>query len=445
MLEMKDLINHLKNTGYVNQSSEIYGGLANTWDYGHLGIELRNNIKNNWWNEFVKSKINVVGYDSSIILNPDVWKASGHVDKFSDPLIDCLSCKSRYRVDKLLEEKLDIKTDNLTKKELENNINKINCPKCNGNSFTKIREFNLLFKSYQGVIENEKSTVFLRPETAQGIYINFSNIQRATRFKIPFGVAQIGKSFRNEITPGNFIFRTREFEQMELEFFTKIEDENEIYENMISNAVKFLVKIGIKEEKIKLRKHDKNELAHYSSGTTDLEFLFPFGWGEIIGISKRTNFDLNSHNEKSNEKIYYLDPSNNEKIIPNIVESSFGLDRIFLSVLVNSYEIEKLNETERIVLKLKKEIAPYKAAVLPLTKKISKYAIEIFEKLSKKYSITFDENGSIGKRYRRQDSIGTPICITFDYDSINDKMITIRDRDTMEQKRILIDEIHKYI
>ncbi len=450
---MDKIVNLCKSRGYIYPGSEIYGGLANTWDYGPLGVELKNNVKKIWWKKFITENIYNVGLDTSILMNPKTWEASGHIGGFSDPLIDCKECKSRFRADKLIEEydftnKLDIKvSDGMPDKELIDIIKKYNicCPKCGKNNYTDIRKFNLMFKTFQGVTEDSTATVYLRPETAQGIFVNFKNVARTTRKKIPFGIGQIGKSFRNEITPGNFIFRTREFEQMELEFFCKPGEDLEWFKYWREYAVNFLKELGMKPENIRLRDHDKEELSHYSKATTDIEFNFPFGFGELWGIADRTDFDLSQHMKFSNEDMNYIDPETNERYIPYCIEPSVGCDRLALALLCNAYEEEKITDTDtRIVLRLHPVLSPVKIAILPLSKKLSDKAYEIYKKLIKKYNCDFDEAGSIGKRYRRQDEIGTPYAITYDFDTETDNSVTIRDRDTMNQTRVSIDKLDEF-
>ncbi|MBD5422888.1 MAG: glycine--tRNA ligase [Mycoplasma sp.] len=446
--DMNSIINHLKSTGYVFQSSEIYGGLANTWDYGPLGVLLMNNIKRHWWKTFITTEENNVGIDSKIILNSKVWESSGHLSNFSDPLIENKINNKRYRADHIFEEITKKNASELTKEELEKwikeNVKEYDNSKTD---WTNIRNFNLMFQTSQGVVEDKKNSVYLRPETAQGIFINFNNVQRSMRLKLPFGIGQIGKSFRNEVTPGNFIFRTREFEQMELEYFTFPDKDEETYKYYVDKSKKFILSLGIKEESIKLRVHDKSELAHYSKGTTDIEFIFPFGQGELMGIANRGNYDLVSHNKNSETELKYFDTESNQKIIPHIIEPSVGIDRLMLAIIVDSYEEEKIdNNDTRIVMKLDYKICPYKICVLPLVKKQTPQAKAIWKNLlENNIEATFDESGSIGKRYRRQDSIGTYWCLTYDYDSEVDNCITIRNRDTMKQERIKIDEIISYI
>ncbi len=451
MLQIKELASILKNRSFIFQGSEIYDGLANTFDYGPLGVELKRNLKQLWWKEFIHRDSNMVGLDSSILLNPRVWEASGHLDNFNDPLIDCKSCKTRYRADKLIEESidnLDINLEELTNKQLSDFIkdNNIKCTNCGKMDFTDVREFNLMFKTQQGVVEGSTNDIYLRPETAQGIFINFKQIQRSMRKKLPFGIGQIGKSFRNEITPGNFIFRTREFEQMEIEFFCKPEDAEYWYKHMQDKCVNFVKKLGIKEEYIRLREHDKEELSHYSDSTCDIEVKFPFGWGELWGIANRTDFDLSRHSEYSNEKLIYQDPITNEKFYPYCIEPSVGVERLLLSILLSTMEIEDLGQGDtRNVLRLIPELAPYKVAVFPLSKKLSDKALEVFNDLTIDFVADYDEIGAIGKRYRRHDEIGTPLCITIDFDTLDDNCVTVRDRDTMNQDRISISELKSYI
>ncbi len=450
---MDKIVNLCKNRGYIYPGSEIYGGLSNTWDYGPLGVEFKNNIKKAWLKKFVQENKYNVGLDTAILMNPQVWVASGHVGGFSDPLIDCKSCKTRHRADKLIEEWLkannqEAVVDGWSDEKMIEFIHEkgIECPNCGAKDFTTIRKFNLMFKTFQGVTEDSKSEIFLRPETAQGIFVNFKNVLRTTRRKLPMGIAQIGKSFRNEITPGNFIFRIREFEQMELEFFCKPGTDMEWFEYWRAFCKEWLIKLGIKEENMRLRDHSKEELCFYSKGTTDIEFLFPFGWGELWGIADRTDYDLKQHMEYSKEDFTYLDQENGEKFVPYCVEPSLGCDRVALAFLCNAYDEEEIAEGDvRTVLHLHPALAPYKVAVLPLSKKLSPKAEEVFERLSKKYMCEYDETGSIGKRYRREDEIGTPYCVTVDFDTENDNSVTIRDRDTMEQVRVKIDELEKWI
>ena len=451
--DMETIVRLCKSRGYVYPGSEIYGGLANTWDYGPLGVELKNNVKEAWRKKFIQENKNIVGLDAAILMNPETWVASGHVSGFSDPLLDCKECKTRHRADKLIESFAhdkgeDIVADGWTDEQMLNyiNDNKIVCPKCGKLNYTNIRKFNLMFKTFQGVTEDSTSTVYLRPETAQGIFVDFKNVMRTTRKKIPMGIAQIGKAFRNEITPGNFTFRTREFEQMELEFFCKPGTDLEWFEYWRKFCKDWLLNLGMKEENIRLRDHSPEELVFYSKGTTDIEFAFPFGWGELWGIADRTDYDLTAHQTHSKEDMSYLDPETNEKYIPYVIEPSVGEDRVTLAFLCNAYEEQELGEGDtRIVLHLHPALAPYKAAILPLSKKLNDKADEVFQTLAKAFPVDYDEAGSIGKRYRRQDEIGTPYCITVDFDTLEDNQVTVRDRDTMEQIRIPIDQVEKYI
>jgi len=449
---MEKIVGLCKARGYIYPGSEIYGGLANTWDYGPLGVEFKNNVKKAWMKKFVQESKYNVGLDSAILMNPKTWEASGHLGGFSDPLIDCKECKSRFRADKIIEEyafenNMHIKVEGVSDEDLVKILyeHNIKCPKCGKLNYTDIRKFNLMFKTFQGVTEDSLSTVYLRPETAQGIFVNFKNVARTTRRKIPFGIAQIGKSFRNEITPGNFIFRTREFEQMELEFFCKPGEDLKWFEYWRQYAIDFLLNLGIKKENIRLRDHEKEELSHYSNATTDIEFRFPFGYGELWGIADRTDYDLSQHMEFSKEDMTYLDPETNEKYVPYCIEPSVGCDRLVLTFLCDAYEEETVSEGDtRTVLKLHPYLAPIKIGILPLSKKLSEKAEEIYHNLSKKYMCDFDESGSIGKRYRRYDEIGTPYCITYDFDSEEDNSVTIRDRDTMQQTRVKIEELDKW-
>ena len=450
---MDTIVALAKGRGFVYPGSEIYGGLANSWDYGPLGVELKNNIKKAWLKKFVQESPYNVGLDSAILMNPETWVASGHLGGFSDPLMDCKSCKTRHRADKLIEDYvaengLDDNPAAMSDEEMMQYIKDkgIKCPNCGSHDFTDIRKFNLMFKTFQGVTEDSTSTLYLRPETAQGIFVNFKNIARTTRKKIPFGVAQIGKSFRNEITPGNFIFRIREFEQMELEFFCKPGTDLEWFEYWRGFCRKWLLDLGLNEEHLRLRDHDKDELCFYSKATTDFEFLFPFGWGELWGVADRTDYDLTQHSEHSGQPLDYFDPETNEKYIPYVIEPSLGADRVLLAFLCDAYDEETDEKGDtRTVLHFHPALAPFKAAVLPLSKKLSEKATEIFADLSKDFMVDYDDAGSIGKRYRRQDEIGTPICITYDFDSVEDNCVTVRDRDTMEQKRIPISELKNYI
>jgi len=457
-ITMEKIVALAKNRGFVYPGSDIYGGLANTWDYGPVGVELKNNVKKAWWKKFVQESKHNVGLDAAILMNPKAWVASGHVGGFADPLIDCKSCKARFRADKLIEDYLaqndiqDITVDGWSNEKMETYMKEknIGCPDCKKTDFTPIRQFNLMFKTFQGVTDDSKAEIYLRPETAQGIFVNFKNVQRTSRKKIPFGIAQVGKSFRNEITPGNFTFRTREFEQMELEFFCKPGTDMEWFNYWKDYCVKWLLDLKIKEEHIKLRDHEAEELSHYSNATTDIEFLFPFGWGELWGIADRTDFDLKQHIEHSGQEMNYVDPETNEKYVPYCIEPSLGADRVTLAFLVDAYDEEILTsadgkEDTRIVLHFHPAIAPFKAAILPLAKKLSPIAEPIFEELSKHFMVDYDETGSIGKRYRREDEIGTPFCICVDFDTQIDGCVTIRDRDTMKQIRIPVEKVKAYI
>ena len=444
---MDSIVALAKNRGFVFPGSEIYGGLANAWDFGPLGVEFKNNVKRAWWKKFVQESPYNVGLDSAILMNPQTWVTSGHVGGFSDPLMDCRDCHTRHRADKLIEdtgvsaEGMDF--DEMTAYIKEHNIA---CPECGGTNFTDIRKFNLMFKTFMGVTEDAKNEVYLRPETAQGIFVNFANVQRTTRKKLPFGVCQIGKSFRNEITPGNFLFRLREFEQMECEFFCKPDTDLEWFEYWRRYCHDFLLKLGMKDENLRMRDHDKKELSFYSKATTDIEYLFPFGWGELWGIADRTNYDLGRHQEASGKGLDYFDQETGERYIPYVVEPSLGADRVTLAFLCDAYDEEAVGDNDvRTVLRLHPALAPFKAAVLPLSKKLGDKALEIRNMLSKYFMVDYDDAGSIGKRYRRQDEIGTPICITYDFDSENDGCVTVRDRDTMQQERIKIDALREYI
>ncbi len=451
---MEKVVSLCKNRGIIYPGSEIYGGLANTWDYGPLGVEFKNNVKKAWWKKFVQQSKYNVGLDSAILMNPEVWVASGHVGSFSDPLIDCKECKSRFRADKLIEDFYfennlgDINVDGWENEKVEELMKEKNicCPNCKKQNFTGIRRFNLMFKTFQGVTEDSKSEIYLRPETAQGIFVNFKNIARTSRKKVPFGIAQVGKSFRNEITPGNFTFRTREFEQMELEFFCKPGEDLEWYEYWKNYSFNWLLSLGMNEETLRLRDHEQEELSFYSKATCDIEFLFPFGWGELWGIADRTDYDLSRHIEVSGEDLRYIDPVTNEKYVPYCIEPSLGADRVALAFLCNAYDEEEIGEGDvRTVLRLHPALAPFKAAILPLTKKLSEKSDEIYDELSKYFMIDTDVSGSIGKRYRRQDEIGTPFCITVDFDTLEDECVTVRFRDTMEQERIKISELKDFI
>ena len=452
---MDKIVALCKNRGFVFAGAEIYGGLSNSWDYGPLGVEFKNNVKKAWWKKFVTECPYNVGLDSAIIMNPQTWVASGHLGGFSDPLMDCRACKARHRADKLIEDyafqnNLDVNPAGWTDEQMSAYIaeNHIKCPDCGAEDFTPIRKFNLMFKTFIGVTEDSANTVYLRPETAQGIFVNFKNVARTTRKKLPFGIGQIGKSFRNEITPGNFVFRTREFEQMELEFFCKPGTDLEWFSYWRNYCAEFLYSLGMTKENIRLRDHDQEELCFYSKGTTDIEFLFPFGWGELWGIADRTDYDLTQHQTVSGESMEYFDAETNEKFIPYVVEPSLGADRVALAFLCDAYDEEVVDPEKndvRVVLHLHPALAPVKAAVLPLSKKLSDKAGELYAALTKKYNVEFDDAGSIGKRYRRQDEIGTPFCICYDFDSVEDNCVTVRDRDTMEQVRMPIDQVDAYL
>ena len=448
---MDKIVALCKGRGFVYAGSEIYGGLANTWDYGPLGVELKTNIKNAWRKKFIQENKYNVGLDSAILMNPQTWVASGHLGGFSDPLMDCRECKTRHRADNLIEDFDGTNVAGWSNDQMMDYIKEKNipCPQCGKHNFTDIRQFNLMFKTFQGVTEDSKNELYLRPETAQGIFVNFANIQRTTRKKVPFGVAQIGKSFRNEITPGNFIFRVREFEQMELEFFCKPGTDLEWFDYWRGFCRDWLYSLNIKPENLRLRDHDQEELCFYSKATTDFEYLFPFGWGELWGVADRTDYDLNQHIKTSGKNLDYLDPETNERYVPYVIEPSLGVERLFLAVVCEAYDEENIGTEEkpdvRTVMRFHPALAPVKAAVLPLSKKLSAPATELFENLSKKFVVDFDEAGSIGKRYRRQDEIGTPFCITYDFDSEEDKCVTIRERDTMEQVRLPIADLEKYL
>ena len=443
-----------KNRGFIFPGSEIYGGLANTWDYGPLGVEFKNNVKKAWWKKFVQENTLNTGLDCAILMNTRTWKASGHLGGFSDPLMDCKNCKTRHRADNLVEaycqkHGLDVKVEAMDNDALEAFITekKIVCPACGKSDFTPIRKFNLMFKTFQGVTEDSKAELYLRPETAQGIFVNFANIQRTTRKKVPFGVAQVGKSFRNEITPGNFIFRVREFEQMELEFFCKPGTDLEWFQYWRTYCKNFLLSLGLKEEHLRLRDHSPEELCFYSKATTDFEYLFPFGWGELWGVADRTDYDLTQHIKTSGKSLEYFDTETNEKYVPYVIEPSLGVERLFLSIVCEAYDEETIGEGDvRTVMHFHPALAPIKAAVLPLTKKLKEQATEVYTMLSKHFSVDYDEAGQIGKRYRRQDEIGTPFCITYDFDTLEkDGCVTVRDRDTMEQERVKIEELVDYL
>ena len=450
---MDKIVALCKNRGFIFSGSEIYGGLANTWDYGPLGVEFKNNVKRAWWKKFVQECRYNVGVDCAILMNRETWVASGHVVNFNDPLIDCKNCKMRHRADKLIEawnaeHGIEMSIEAMTNDQLTDYITEhgVTCPGCGKSEFTPIRKFNMMFKTHQGVTEESQNEVYLRPETAQGIFVNFKNIARSTRRKIPFGVCQIGKSFRNEITPGNFTFRTREFEQMELEFFCKPDTDLEWFAFWRGYCRDWLLSLGMKEENLRLRDHAKEELSHYSKATTDFEFLFPFGWGELWGVADRTDYDLKAHQEHSGVEMDYFDQEENKKYIPYVIEPSLGADRAALAFLCDAYDEEEISEGDvRVVLHLHSALALYKAAILPLSKKLSEKAGEVLDLLAKDFSVDFDDAGSIGKRYRRQDEIGTPFCITYDFDSENDGCVTVRDRDTMEQIRIPIAELKEYL
>lgn len=445
---MEKIVALCKGRGYVYAGSEIYGGLANTWDYGPLGVEFKNNVKRAWWKKFIQENPYNVGLDTALLMNPKVWEASGHLSGFSDPLMDCRDCKTRHRADALIEDQTGENPTGWTNEQLMAFVQEkgIQCPHCGGRNFTPIRSFNLMFKTFQGVTEDAKDEIYLRPETAQGIFVNFANVQRTTRKKLPFGVGQIGKSFRNEITPGNFIFRIREFDQMELEFFCKPGTDLEWFSYWKDYCRQFLFSLGLRSENVRFRDHAKEELSHYSNATTDIEFLFPFGWGELWGIADRTDFDLQRHQEMSGKSLEYFDQADNSRYLPYVIEPSLGADRVALAFLCDAYDEEKLDEKDvRVVLRLHPALAPFKAAVLPLSKKLAPQAEQVYQMLAKKFVVDYDDTGSIGKRYRRQDEIGTPFCITFDFDSLEDGQATIRDRDSMQQERIAIDTLCDYL
>ncbi len=451
---MEKIVALAKARGFVYAGSEIYGGLANTWDYGPLGVELKNNVKRAWWEAFIAKNPYNVGMDSAILMNPEVWVATGHVGNFDDPLMDCKACKSRFRADKLIEDYLfangltaETPLDGWSNQEMEQYIAEkgIVCPVCGKTDFTGIRQFNLMFKTFQGVTEDAKATVYLRPETAQGIFVNFKNVQRTTRKKIPFGIGQIGKSFRNEITPGNFTFRTREFEQMELEFFCEPGTDLEWYEYWKDFSLNWLYRLGLHKEHLRLREHSKEELAFYSRGTSDIEYTYPFGWGELWGIADRTDYDLTRHQEHSGADMTYFDQVQNKKYVPYCIEPSLGADRVTLAFLCEAYDEEEIGENDvRTVLRFHPALAPVKMAVLPLSKKLGEKAEELYKMLSEHYNVEYDDAGSIGKRYRRQDEIGTPFCLTVDFDTLEDGCVTIRHRDSMEQERVAIDQLLPY-
>ena len=451
---MDKIVALCKSRGFVFPGSDIYGGLANSWDYGPLGVEFKNNVKKAWWKKFVQESPYNVGVDCAILMNPQVWVASGHVGGFSDPLMDCKECKARFRADKLVEDHMTengaevASADGWTNEQLMDYItnNNIVCPKCGKLNYTEIRKFNLMFKTFQGITEDSSSEIYLRPETAQGIFVNFKNVQRSSRKKVPFGIAQIGKSFRNEITPGNFTFRTREFEQMELEFFCKPGTDLEWFGYWKDYCWNFLMSLGVNKENLRIRDHGQEELSFYSNATSDIEYLFPFGWGELWGIADRTDYDLNKHAEHSGTDMTYMDPTTNEKYVPYVIEPSLGADRVTLAFLIDAYDEEELEGGDvRTVLHLHPALAPYKAAVLPLSKKLSEKADEVYSLLAKNFNIEYDKTGSIGKRYRRQDEIGTPFCITVDFETENDGCVTIRHRDSMTQERVKIEELNDFI
>jgi glycyl-tRNA synthetase len=451
---MDNIMSLSKRRGFVFPGSEIYGGLANSWDYGSLGVELKNNVKKQWWKSFVQNRFDVVGLDSAIMMNPAVWEASGHVGGFSDPLMDCKSCKTRHRADKLIEDTLFEKeepaqiVEGLSPEDLRAKVEElsIECPNCNATDFTDIRHFNLMFKTHQGVTDDSAALVYLRPETAQGIFVNFKNVQTTTRKKVPFGIAQIGKSFRNEITPGNFIFRTREFEQMEMEYFCHPDDANKYFDYWKDYCVQWVKDHGIKESSIRLRAHTKKELSHYSSATSDIEYKFPFGWGELWGVAHRGNYDLTQHQQFSKKDLSYIDPKTNEKYLPHVIEPALGVDRITLAFIIDAYKEETMENGEtRSVLKFDNKLAPIHVAVLPLSKKLAEPTLKIFNQISSDFVCDYDESQSIGKRYRRQDEIGTPYCVTVDFDTLEDQKVTVRDRDTMNQERVAVDALVDYL
>ena len=447
---MEQLVALCKNRGFVYSGSEIYGGLSNAWDYGPLGVEFKNNVKRAWWKKFIQESPYNVGLDAAILMNPEVWVASGHVGGFSDPLMDCRDCKTRHRADKLIEDAVGVSAEGWSNEQMMQFIREhhIKCPNCGSENFTDIRQFNLMYKTFQGVTEDAKSQLYLRPETAQGIFVNFANVQRTTRRKLPFGIGQIGKSFRNEITPGNFIFRIREFEQMELEFFCKPDTDLEWFSYWKDYCKNFLLSLGMKEENMRLRDHEKEELSFYSKATTDIEYLFPFGWGELWGIADRTDYDLKQHSEHSGKDLSYFDQETGEHYIPYVVEPSLGADRVALAFLADAYDEEVVNAEKkdtRVVMRLHPALAPFKCAVLPLSKKLSEKAQAIHAELSKRFMADYDDAGSIGKRYRRQDEIGTPCCVTYDFQSEEDGCVTVRDRDTMQQERISIGKLEDYL
>ena len=443
------VVTHLQTTGYVFQGSQIYGGLSNTWDYGPLGSELKNNLQQLWWKKFVSESPTNVGIDAAILMNPKVWEATGHVTTFNDPLIDCKECRGRFRADDLVKEQYpDVDVNGMDLNALSEFIktHPLKCPQCGKSNFTDVRQFNMMFKTHIGVTDDSKSVVYLRPETAQGVFVNFKNVQRATRRKLPLGIANVGKSFRNEITPGNFIFRTREFTQMELEFFCKPGTDLEWFKYWKDYSISFVKSLGVKAENLRFRDHEPEELAFYSKATTDIEYKFPFGWGEIWGIADRTDYDLKRHQDYSGESLDYLDPETNEKYVPYCIEPSLGLDRLFLMIVTDSYDEEVLENGEiRKIMHLKPFLAPYKAAILPLSKQLNEKAKEVFDNLIPYINVNFDTTGSIGKRYRRNDEIGTPYCVTIDFDTLNDGCVTVRERDSMKQERIKIEDLRNYL
>ena len=447
--KFEKVVTHLQTTGYVFQGSQIYGGLSNTWDYGPLGSELKNNLQQLWRKKFVSESPTNVGIDAAILMNPKVWEATGHVTTFNDPLIDCKECRGRFRADDLIKDQFpEVDVNGMTMDDLSSFVKEhhVKCPQCGKSNFTDVRQFNMMFKTHIGVTDDSKSVVYLRPETAQGVFTNFKNVQRATRKKLPLGIANVGKSFRNEITPGNFIFRTREFTQMELEFFCKPGTDLEWFNYWKDYSIKFVESLGIKDENLRFRDHEPEELAFYSKATTDIEYKFPFGWGEIWGIADRTDYDLKRHQEYSGESLEYLDPETNEKYIPYCIEPSLGLDRLFLMIVVDSYDEETLENGEiRKIMHLQPFLAPYKASILPLSKQLNDEAKKIFDDLIPYIRVNFDTTGSIGKRYRRNDEIGTPYCVTIDFDSLNDHCVTVRERDSMKQERIPISELRNYL
>lgn len=448
-IQFETIVNHVKNSGFVFQGSEIYGGLSNTWDFGPLGIELKDNIKKAWWSKFIQGNPYNVGIQSAILMNPKVWEASGHLKTFADPLMDCKHCKTRHRADHLIEDFSNgsVNPGGWSNSELQEYIanNKIACPNCGSHDFTEIRQFNLMFKTFQGIVEDSKNTIYLRPETAQGMFVNFKNVQRTMRKKVPFGIGQIGKSFRNEITPGNFIFRTREFEQMELEFFCKPGEDLQWYKYWQDFCMDWLSKLGLKKENLRMREHSAEELSFYSKGTSDIEYLYPFGWGELWGIADRSDYDLNQHQVTSKQSLEYLDPLTNEKYLPYCIEPAVGVERLILAYICDSYEEQQLENDTRIVMHLHPYLAPFKACVLPLSKQLSAQAQAIYADLASDLNCEYDEAGSIGKRYRRQDAIGTPFCVTVDFDTEVDQSVTIRYRDSMEQERIKISDLKDLI